>query len=556
MDNQFITKINDIIFSLSSNTYFPIDIKLNKLSTDVVNVLKTFDLPAKTEIHLTNRQLSDDVLNQLLPIKDLKLTFNYSKFISHPGNLFIKNLSKSKISHAKLFKFFNSNSMYKSLTDLNLFNVNSANDDEIFGILRFDNYLDVDHLLNKKFAFNPFNSNPSYQLYLNRYISKKERKLFSEEFDDYNNYGTLVLENLFEFFPQGYEFSLSNLNLFFNKFLQFANIQSIYFPVTMNDNAADEGASNFSLVDFGYINFEYSDTSNMNLLKCVYFLNNSTFNEFMEFDETKMHDLTQDINNNNETNDNNELNQESGIRISISQHKHNHHLYQYYPNVLIFDEKVLSLNLIDFNYHSIIINTFIKQFNYQETNIYVNNFPTLFKNDDKLWEFFWQQFGSIKLAKIIKPQFYSKDNQNTGKIGFVFFEDFRMALKAIIVTNNKLVNYDNSNCLIKTSFAFQKLGKEKRKKSMDSNEVAAEGSKYIHQRQVPVVPNNPMFYYDQAQMDGDDDTNSNYTYGKHMMQPLQQYLQPPFFYAMLPPTPMPYFPYYNFVPKYPVNSFK
>lgn len=558
MENKFITKVNDIIFSQSSNTYFPIDIKLSKLSTETIDILKQFDLPIKNEIHLTNKQLSDDILNALLPIKDLKIGFNYSKFISHPGNLFIKNLSKSRISHAKLFKFFNSNSLYKSLTDLNLFNVNSNNDDEIFGILKFDNYLDVDYLLNKKFTHNPFNVNLSYQLYLNRYISKKERKLFSEDVDDYNNYGTLVLENLFEFFPEDYDFNLSNLNKFINKFQQFGNIQSIYFPVKVNNDSSDPSTgSEFTLLDFGFINFEYTETSNMNLLKCVYFLNNTNFEQFMDFDETLMADITNDINENNESNDNNQTINNFGIKISISQHKHNHHLYHYHPNILSFDDKILSLNLIDYNYHSILINGFIKHFNYQETNIYVNNFPTLFKNDDKLWEFFWQQFGSIKLAKIIKPQFYSKENQTKGKIGFVFFEDFRMALKAIILTNNKLVNYDNTNCLIKTSFAFQKLGKEKRKKSLDAIELPTDVPKFIQHPQIPLLPGNQMFYYDHAKFEGDDEeSKGNYTTGTHMMQHVPQYLQHPYFYPMLPATPMPYFPYYNFVPKYPVSSYK
>ncbi|WEJ94657.1 hypothetical protein PSN45_002148 [Yamadazyma tenuis] len=482
LDSQFIDNITNIIFTQTSNSYFPLDISLSSVSDEVAQVLKKFNLPCQKQLSITNKSLSDKLVPRLVKL-DPSLKLDYSKFISHPGNLFVKNLSKTKLNHSKMFKFFNSHSSYRSLGELNIFNQTSTNDDDVFAILRFDNYLDVEFLLTKKFTSNPFHVNPNFQLYLNKYISKKQRKLIHEEFDEFNNYNSLVLENLSGFFPPGFEFSLVNLQSFFDKFRIFGNIQMIYFPVNLINANSD-----FVPADFGFINFEVSENSNLNILKCVYYLNHLTYEEFNDFSESTIaqHDLTSDF-------DANGAGTTNGIHISISQHKHNHYLYQFCPTLLSLANGVLSVSYIDMAFHSAFLNNFARYSNYQETNIYVNNFPTLFANNDAQWERFWQRFGAIKSAKIIKPQFYAKEDQSVGKIGFVFFEDFKMALKAIIITNNKLVSIDNSSYLIKTSFALQKLHRDRRKKSGDS----------LDQQLEAPAP----YYYEYPERDEDDRIN-------------------------------------------------
>ena len=104
------------------------------------------------------------------------------------------------------------------------------------------------------------------------------------------------------------------------------------------------------------------------------------------------------------------------------------------------------------------INQFSRSLNYQETNIYVNNLPIVFNNDDCTWESFWSQFGIIKSAKIIKPQFYHEyeDDHKSGKIGFVFYKTFKMAIRAILMTNNKVVNVGHYNpIVIQSSLLFK-----------------------------------------------------------------------------------------------------
>lgn len=589
VQNDFIDKIDRLIFS-QENDYFPLVIILSKLTDPIVKVLRDFRVPVTSnELKLTNRSLCDELVKQLAPL-DLELKLDYSHFISHPGNLFVKNISSNKLNHNKMFKFFNNASQFHSLGELNIFNNshNNSNDDECFAILKFNNYLDVDSLLSKKLP-NPFNNNHNTPLYLNKYISKKQRKMNNDEVDKFNSFNTIIVENLTRFFPAKFQFTTENLTPFFQKLSIFGTIRSAYFPMTLTNHTPIEPASgsDFNMFDYGFLNFDVNETTSLGLLKCIYFLNDLSFDEFMEFTEQ---DLSTDIlsaDDDELTNSNEEEQEESDrIHISIAQHKHNHYLYHYRPTYINFINEEVCINYLDLNYHSLMINSFVKFFNYQETNIYVNNFPIVFNNDDKLWERFWSKFGSIKLAKIIKPQFYARDNQTVGKIGFVFFKNFKMALKAIILTNNKLINLNNSSHVIKTSLAIQKLNKDKKKRVSDASEYVpdyremtmASNAAYVHHHKgsqahlhgphppppasMPSYSFPPTFggyyYYDHRDtnsLDGSDDdegsnssvSNSSPTINFPALSPVGKPMNP----QMMPYFPMPQ-PMYNvpFVPYY------
>lgn len=544
-ENLFLNDLQETILGQTSNSYFPIDIKVPKLTPEVNEILGEFNLPSQLQLTIKEKSVSDQLIERLLKINS-NLELGYTKFVSHPGNLFVKNFTRGKLNQTKLAKFFNSNSKYKSLNEVNIFNQNSSNDEDTFAIIKFDNYLDVDYLLTKKFTSNPFHINPQLPLYVNNYISRKQRKLTMEENEDHNNYASLTIENLCNFFPKNFEWTHESMEKFFSKFELFGNIQLIYFPIEVV-------GTKFRPVDFGFISFEINETSNLDVLKCLYFLNELSFEEFNSFDEAKLRDIVKDLDSDTEA----QLAAKNGIKISISQHKHNHYLFQFYPTLLNHSQGELVITFDDMSVHTALKNNFINNSNYQETNIYVNNFPTLFENNDELWEKFWSKFGSIKLAKIIKPQFYSKQDQSIGKIGFVFFEDFKMALRSILLTNNKSVNYNGSSYIIKTSFAIQKLNRDRNRKSIDgvvdyANETNNSPPPYCYFPQMNEMN-------DEGDI-GDEKTprGMNYTYGSPMpIIPIvggNQYHAQPLYFPMPQPGMVPIIPYYNYVPNYNVYS--
>lgn len=581
-----LDRINQIVFCQSENDYFPLVIKLSKLTSPIINVLSQNNVGAQEVFKLTSKPLADELIPQLLPL-DPQLELDYSSFISHPGNLFVKNFSASKLNHAKMFKFFNNASQFNSLTELNIFNNNYVNngnsinnEDESFAILKFNNYLDVEYLLTKKLN-NPFHINHNTPLYLNKYISKKQRKLNNDEVDKFNNFNTIVVENLSRFFPRTHDLSVETILPFFEKFKIFGTILSLYFPVSVTRNDPKTQSPDFNVFDFGFIEFETNETANLNLLKCIYFLNNLTYEEFMNFNEDDIYNVYNDL---NETEDAKDVTDDPAdndlIHISIAQHKHNHYLYHYNPSYLHYNNEMVSVNYLDMSFHSVLINKFLKYYNYQETNICVNNFPIVFNNDDELWESFWKRFGSIKLARIIKPQFYAKDNQTVGKIGFVFFKNFKMALKSIILTNNRLINTGNSSYLIKTSLAIQKLNKDKKKRFSDPSDYGVDypssGSYVFSQPPIPgnsipsysmpppsfpqFLPPGSYYYYDRPDsnsLDGSDDDETNISptssqFSYHPASPTGTIPSKQMNHQMMPylpiPQPMygiPFMPYYT-----------
>ncbi|EDK36898.2 hypothetical protein PGUG_00996 [Meyerozyma guilliermondii ATCC 6260] len=437
------------------------DCNYDTLKPTVGSVLQHVDISdfdSGIELRCNNKFNADKLVVKLIE-NNLKFTLDYSDFISHPGNLFVKNLSSSLINHDSLFEFFQVRSCYKSLSNVNIFN---NSDESLFAILKFDNYLDVDFLIEHlDTSNNPFHHLPSVPLYVNKYISKRERKLKAEDFqpaasqspahsESVNLYNTIVVENLGEFFNYSPTFEL--LGQFLSKFEMFQKIESVYFPLT---KVAEQDVS---VSNFGFIGFEVDEHLNENVLKCLYYLNNLSFEEFMAFENKDIIPI------NRETEFDDKSLTSGTLKISIGQHKHNHYLYQVTGNRMALNwepNTIPTFTYIDMNLHNAAITKFSKYLNYQETNIYVNSFPVVFENNDKLWETFWKQFGKIKSAKIIKPQFYSKKStESTGKIGFVFFENFRSAVRAILLTNEKTINTSltgtSHSVHVQTSFAIQK----------------------------------------------------------------------------------------------------
>lgn len=467
-----------------NGNYFPLVICINVNSNNaIMRVLEDLSLSHLInrvndnllEINCIDKNLTTTLLTKIYEVYDNKDVYlDYSNFISHPGNLFVKNLSSTLTDEKSLIEFFNKHSKYKSISSVNLFNQTDENHD-FFAIIKFDNYLDVEYLLQElDLSQNPFQSNNQLPLYINKYISKKERKLKNEDSKKLNSapsssslvnsniYDIIVIENLHNFLVN---LTLQDFEHFLSKLQLFNKIESIYFPI---NNINSDGTIEFG--SFGYISFVNSNTTtlNQNVLKILYYLNGLDYEQFVNFGEQDIYDILLDLNKLDD-----EITQEndSRIKISIAQHKHNHYLYKVSSNLhsgqkFIYNQPGTALNLtigfLHFYLHNSIIQKFSKLSNYQETNIYVNNFAILFKNNDHLWEKFWNQFGvnKVKSAKIIKPQFYNKRNEESlGKIGFVFYNNFKMAIRAILLTNNRLINLDSPNdssILIQSSFAIQK----------------------------------------------------------------------------------------------------
>lgn len=461
---ELLTALNHSLYKACLDEAFPIRVIVTIPDDDTSKAVEEIAKESESEfvinnnlaeIICTNKALSDKLVKSLCDSK-LDIQFDYSKLISHPGLLFVKRLSTSKVNSEELKSFFNLQSLYQSLIETNLI---SSKNNESYAILKFDNYLDCEHILsNFKYDDNPFHEDPKVSLYINKYISKKERALKDSQFytntsellNDGNLYNSIVLENLTMLF-KGFDLTLNNFGTFISKFQAFHPIEFMLFPVKKL-----EGEDKITLEDYGYISFKQSSEMNMNVLKCLYYLNNLERDELMNFDYDKMIPIEEEEDVEEKEDATNDV--DLTLKISINQHRFNHYLHLYKPNqmVLCLSGDSVMLKYLDYNSYNQITRLLLKTINYQETNIYVNNLSILFKNDDKLWEQFWSQFGEIKSAKIIKPEYYSKKLNNYGRIGFIFYKKFKMALKAIILTNMKIVDYNDQTIAIKSSFAIQK----------------------------------------------------------------------------------------------------
>jgi hypothetical protein len=479
---------------------------------------------------------------------NISVKFSYAHCISHPGNLFVKNLSSSLVTEDKLFAYFNLCSKYKLLNSVKLF---PQEDGELFAFLNFDLHLDADHLIGdaRLHAPNAFHTDPSRKLYVSRYLSRKERKwrqqqrdaelelalgavslsgstsqssallrlpmLLSHQNSHHNlqpnarhsalppiaagqhDYSTVVVENLGQFVPD-LNPSVELIERVLSRFEVFGDVLAAFVPLEPVGDTHD-----FRLADTAYISYGRAN-NNTNSLVAMYYLSGLSPAAFFGFSEADIYDIKDDMAD-GVAEDAGSTDEAAAaddaaakdpvlLHLSIGQHRHNLRLYDCVPGQYVFTRGLHcdGVEVLTPALHAQVLDEFSRRANYQETNVYVTNFPVLFNNDDRLWELFWLQFGSrgsfnngVKSARIIKPQFYRKDAAPAplGKIGFVFYEDFKMALRAILLTNNKCVTRasgDESTVVrIQTSFALQKGNTRNR----SSSGTAAPAS--LHQGLLP-----------------------------------------------------------------------
>lgn len=486
--SPFVTTVSSLILGLPqpldkqpAADPFPLRVRIADVPKSALTSLKLYLAEKKLEwkaqpdaydVFFHDKRSTVDVVKFLL--KNHTLSFDYSGFVSHPGTLFVRGLLKKETLPDQLQEFFNKHSPYASMKDVNILGASPDDlSDEVSAILKFDNFLDVDHVLEHM----PLSPNPFHQsapLYINRYMSKKERSILQNEqasalsssnesndlHEDSVIYDAMIIENLSDFLPGAV--TLDVVQNVLSKFLLFHNIDKIWLPV------AEQEDDKVRFRRVGYIGFAHGKATSVDLLRCLYHMNNLSLQEVLDFSSLDIYDILRDV---NQTEPPQKPLDALRLKLSIAQRKHNHHLFECGESPYLGVDDVLksakkpSIRITEAasmaaTNENAIINRFLKGSNYQETNVYVNNFPIIFENNDALWHEFWNQFGvdRIKSAKIIKPQFYSKKADDaTGKIGFVFYEEFKMALRAIILTNNKVIWYDNyPNVLIRASFAIQK----------------------------------------------------------------------------------------------------
>ena len=323
----------------------------------------------------------------------------------------------------------------------------------------------------------------------------------------------------------------------------------IYFPLI------DKGVNldDIKTFDYGFIKFKQPNINLMeNTLRILYYLNDLTWEEFMDLDIENLPGLLEKYDDTEEeqeiqkegsadNTDGEEQQQDEGeeeedsqpgrILITIAQHKHNHYLFGQANNFYLSLNKNSSIG-VSFPNPIFTINQFSRNLNYQETNIYVNNLPIVFNNDDVTWESFWAQFGVIKSAKIIKPQFYheDEDEHKSGKIGFVFYKNFKMAIRAILMTNNKVVNVEHFNpIIIQSSFAIQKSNNSKEFKQQQQQQQQHQHQLQLQlQLQLQQQAHNIHIPHHHHHQHNNNNNNQNYHHHHHIhLQPLHHLaLQP------------------------------
>lgn len=499
------------------------------------------------ELTFSAKPAADQAVAYLLE-KHHRVRFDYSRFVSHPGTLFVKNLARTLVLAEKLEHFFNEKLLFRSVADVNIISGPRERDPEaepeVLAILKFDNYLDVEHVVaTVPLALNPFH--PSLPLYVNRYVSKRERLMCPESgslglnCEEAILYDTLVVENLGDFL--GGRVKLEELQPLLEKFSLFGTVALVYFPLALGSEAS------LSFQKVGFISFVHGKGLNEQILRCLYYLRDLTFDEFAAFAKTDIYDICDDI---NTPHKHLEPLESPRLKISIAQRKHNHHLYESADCLYVYNEPgLLRLKVCDpaaatEGHDDAFLNKFMKALNYQETNVYVNNLPVLFENNDELWATFWNQFGmdGVKLAKIIKPQFYSKkSDESLGRIGFVFYEEFKMALRAIILTNNKVVDLGRGQTMaIQASFAIQKhnnsLGSGKLALSSLSSGSLSNYNYYQASdgfgKRFSLPMNDPSFYLHEPRM-----PSLGASGGASPYVPPESYYYYPYYMPMQPPLP-------------------
>lgn len=431
-NSSFVQKISKLVLENDFPLKVSVEIGTSEAS-DLKEYLDTRNLRWRVEKLAIEVELSDTESKEFVNYIHAKWNYllDYSAFECHPGLLTVRGYGKSA---EELRGEIYTRIKFKLLSDV------KAEKDSF--TVKFDNHLDAYQLLSQ---FNS-NSNSDSDSNLNLHVSRYTKNLPGSN-DDPVVYDTIVVENLHEFGT----LSLLQFEKLMLKFTLFLPIETVFFPLANKEE-------NLRFKKVGFIGLPQNQETNSRLLNALYYLTDLTLLELLDFSQKDIYDLARDLN----TRERENFSKSPKLKLSIAQRKHNHHLYENSDSPYIcFRDGAYQLAEPDLGLHeSEYISRFVKSSNYQETNVYVNNFPIIFNNDDRLWAEFWNQFGAdrIKSAKIIKPQFYLKKlDGSLGKIGFVFYEEFKMALRAIILTNNKVIRYDDSpSLLIQASFAIQK----------------------------------------------------------------------------------------------------
>lgn len=367
---------------------------------------------------------------------------DYSQFQAHPGLVIVENVSPNS-SLPKFILHLNQLCLFLSLLDAKF------NGDAV--ILTFDNFLDAEEILTVDSS--EFSEDRSKPLVFKKFTALPKEALTSDSFASTGSEGQIdavAIENAEEFFPS--ELSLEQLKVVLEKFMLFGEVDSICFPVQeISQNA-------FQIEKTPLIGYRSVPGKKAKVLEALYFLGDLSYEGLLSVTEDSIKVLPD-----HESFDVQVDSQEPRIRLALVQKKHGNQISRSFASDFICYKNgklVVQREADNREPSSQLFNRFAKPNNYQETNVYVNNLPILFQNDDDLWHRFWNQFGfnGINSAKIIKPQFYTRKHTETvGKIGFVFYKEFKMALRAIIMTNNKEVYYPGSQPVsIQTSFAIQK----------------------------------------------------------------------------------------------------
>lgn len=461
---NFVETISSLVLSSSGkDSDFPLRIRvpIPQDARELKNHLTSAGIAwnshhSELELLLAEKCASDAIVAYLLSHKYVP-RFDYSHFASHPGMLYVTGIL---LKDRDVGEFFNQKSAHRLLSDV------KRNGHE--AVLRFDNYIDADVIAQANFSPNPLGKN----LHVHRYKKGHEIRPVEPVLDDSVVYDTIVIENFSDFAGAS---SLDQLGAILDRFRLFLPVSEVFFPITHD-------ADRIRFKRVGFVGLAPHRDVSSRVLRALYYLNDRTLPEILAFSQSDIYDVTNDVNVPEPV-----LSPEGPrLKLSIAQRKHNHHLHETEQFVRLENGTLSVSDAVE-----LLAPRFTKSANYQETNVYVNNFPIMFGNDDELWGKFWNQFGvgRVKSAKIIKPQFYLKKPDGAlGKIGFVFYEEFRMALRAILLTNNKVVRYqDGPAILIQASFAIQKHTHQPQKQKYHSYNYYAESApKYNGGSYVPV----------------------------------------------------------------------
>lgn len=555
----FVKTLSDLILKSTRDWLIRIEISTLKESGlgDRISALKEYlgnnvcslgSNPHGFDVRIRLKERSEKVLNHLWE-DDWPYSLDYSFLPLHPGRVLANNVSPT-VSVEELRQEINKHCDHHSLLGIQFVQGSSS------VRLEFDDFIDADRIESQN-IYSCLASDKNLPITFQKFISldpiASEPTLLEATAPDSScsselsttstdrQLDSVVIENADELFST--PVSMDNLNTLLLKFSFFGEIDSICFPVTRTSG------ERFELDKTAFIGFSSSNKSPVKVLECLYFLNDLSSEELFDFTETSI-DLSSVL-----------VNPESSatskshiprIKLALVQKKHGGQIYR---NLMSDYIRLGSRNVpelvpheaeIDSERTSKLLARFLKPNNYQETNVYVNNLPLLFQNNDHLWSQFWSQFGfdGINSAKIIKPQFYTKKHTETvGKIGFVFYKEFKMALRAIIMTNNKEIQYPGmAPVFIETSFAIQKKNCTWSKFSQSRSSYPGTSSREIstglpyQQRtaskraSLPVLNNSDF---------------SSYVLMGH--EPLHSYMVPPF-------DPFIFNPYYLQMPPYAVET--